>query len=183
MSEGHLAPGLGDLCPALYTLLTPVLVGGRRKSLSLELLFTNGVSPENVLGEASPLALTKGAMCQARVPSDRTEAKTTPPSPSWPLSLQPPVMFIGLDISHDSCLSKMHLAQSQTPVDAAAPPGTQAAPLPLPARAVFLTRDLYQADHPELRAVLGTSLAPGNSEGMSLFSTISGQQGEMTGTL
>lgn len=52
--------------------------------------------------------------------SDWAHTASTPPFPTD--TLQPQVTLISIDISHDSCLFKMHLAQLQPPVDATGSP-------------------------------------------------------------
>lgn len=64
-------------------------------------------------------------------------------NPSLPLAtLQLQVMFISIDISHASCLFKIHLAQLQPPMDATGVPRHM---ILLPPRVVCTAGDLEQS--------------------------------------
>lgn len=105
-------------------------------------------------------------------------------SQSWPLSLRPPVMFIDLDISHDSCLFKMHLAQLQPPMMPQHPPGTQSISPPTSCQnSAPHKRDLYQADNLELKDAAEISLSLRSYKWRTPFSIVSGQQRELPGML
>lgn len=152
ISEDHLSLGLGDLYPGLYMLLTLV----PEHSTSCELYINKCVCPEmfRVI-----LALSYHQKEQRTSPKTGQKLSPLLSSPSWPHSLEPPVMFTDLDISHDSCLLKMHLAQLQPPMMPQHPPGTQSISLPTSCQnSAPHKRDLYQAHNLELRGCCRNTL-------------------------